>query len=376
MAQRKSLSHRLALSLVVALSLALCLSAAAFGQKGSDKKEEKKKEGEPFSVKRLTHGMGLSSLGPVSPNGKLMALIAAKPDKAPNLYLMDLADFSIRPAITSLAWGVSDPRWSPDSMSMAFAGNNETGSFSELYVIDVKTAKLRAMTSNSFSDKEPVFTPDGKRLLYTTDESPLPDAAFGILHIASVAVTGGNPSYFTEDETSSIQPGLAPDGKSVLLVKINEDSGRHSLWQYGFDGKPQRDLTERKFARIHSYVPVAQSDSVILWAQEEAEQRDGIYMLDLKSREVRETSDPALPKRHPAISPNGQLIAFIAPAESGAQLFLLDLGTGQIRQLTSKGASTFSPVFITNDQILFGSDRDKSNEIYSISLAQTEEKKK
>src|SRR6185503_9119430 len=100
----------------------------------------------------------------------------------------------------------------------------------------------------------PVFTPDGKRVIYTTDESPLPDAAFGVLHIASVPVGGGKPEYFTEDEVSSIHPGISAEGKSVMLVKVEESSGRHSLWQYGFDGKPQRDLTGNKFARIHRYI--------------------------------------------------------------------------------------------------------------------------
>ena len=137
----------------------------------------------------------------------------------------------------------------------------------------MKKTTLRRLTSNNFSDKQPVYSPDGKRIFFTTDESPLPDAAFGILHVAVVQATGGKSEFFTEDEVSTILPGLASDGKSLLLVKIDELSGRHSLWQYGLDGKPLRNLTERKFARIHRYITVAATGLVVIWGQEEPEQQ-------------------------------------------------------------------------------------------------------
>ncbi|HLG15620.1 MAG TPA: hypothetical protein VJH03_14130 [Blastocatellia bacterium] len=352
---------------------------AASPRQSDNKKDDKKKKPEPYSVKRLTQGMGLYAIGPVSPDKQALLLIAERPGQAPNLYHLDLTDFSIKPPLTNLKWGVNNPQWSPDGVTLAFAGFNETASFSEIYTLELKTGKLRRLTTNAFTDKEPIFTPDGKRLLYTTDESPLPDAAFGILHIAAVAVGGGKPEYFTEDEATTIQPGLAPDGKSVLLVKVDDASGRHSLWQYGFDGKPQQSLTARKFARIHSYVANAESGSIVIWGQEQAQQEEDVYVLDFKSREVRALPDPDLPKHNPTVSPNGRRIAFIGPTGSGAQVFLFDSTSGEIQQITSKGMVAHSPAFVSNDRIVFGSDRDGEKELYLVDLAaptQTQEKKK
>jgi Tol biopolymer transport system component len=346
--------------------------AAGQDSKKEDRKEEKK--GEPFEIKRLTQSMGLYAMGPVSPDGQSVLLLAQKPDKAPNLYVMNLADHSIRPPLTNLKWGVSDPSWSPDSQSVAFAGFGETASFPEVYVLDLKTVKLRQLTHNAFSDKEPVFTPDGKRLLFTSDESPLPDAAFGILHIASVSIGGGKPEYFTEDEVSSIRPGISNDGKTVLLLKISEASGRHSLWEYSLDGKPMRDLTETRFARIHRYI--VSGPYIILWAQEEAERQDAIYILDPKTREIRDLPDPDLRKRTPSVSPDGKLIVFIGLGRVGAHVFLFDTVTGELKQLTNKGFNNYSPVFASNSLILFGSDRDKEQEIYQIDLSKPSDDKK
>ena len=275
-------------------------------------------------------------------------------------------------------WGVTGPQWSHDSQFVVFAGYNETASFDEIFVISIKTGTVRQLTKNSFSDKEPVFTPDGKQILYTSDESPLPDAAFGILHVASIAVGGGKPQFFTEDECSSIRPGISSDGKSVLLLKVSDNSGRHSLWQYGLDGKAIRDLTETRYARIRSYIPGAWRGMIVLWAQEEAEQQDSIYLFDPEVGQAHELPQPDLPKHTPALSPDGKLIAFIAPAGTGSQLFLYDSTTEQIKQLTFKPANTHSPRFVSNTEILFGSDREKQSELFQVDLGQPvlEEKKK
>ncbi|HVG19450.1 MAG TPA: hypothetical protein VNI02_10375, partial [Blastocatellia bacterium] len=322
----------LLLRLACVAAVVLCSPLATVVRAQSDGKKDDKKKAEPFKVQKLTQGMGLYAFGPLSPDRRAILLLAQRPEQAPNLYVMSLVDHSIRPPLTSFKWGAADSAWSPDGQSVALAGFNETATFSELYTLDLKTGKLRQVTSNAFSDKEPVYLPDGKRLLYTTDESPLPDAAFGILHAASISIVGGKSEVFTEEEGSFIHPGLSGDGKGVLLVKVDEQSGRHSLWQYGLDGKAQRDLSGRQFARIHRYIPHPGGGSIVIWGQEEPEQQDGVYVLDLKSGKARELPEPDLPKRTPSISPDGMLVAFIAPTGVGPQLFVYDSVTGQIQQ--------------------------------------------
>lgn len=340
-----------------------------------DEKKEAKKP-EPFKIQKLTQGLGLYAIGPVSPDKKSILLLSKKPDAAPNLYVMSVGDHAIRPPLTNLKWGVANPQWSADSQMVAFAGFNETASFDEIFVLSIKTGTMRQLTKNGFSDKEPVFTPDGKQILYTSDESPLPDAAFGTLHVASIPVGGGKSQFFTEDECSSIRPVISSDGKSVLLIKISENSGRHSLWQYGLDGKAIRDLTETRYARIRSVTPGAARGMILLWAQEEAEQQDSVYLFDPDIGQAHELPLPDLPKHSPALSPDGKLVAFVAPTALGTQLFVYDSATEEIKQLTFKPGNAHSPRFVSNTEILFGSDREKDSELFEVDLSQPVEEKK
>ncbi len=358
--------------------LPLCLSAPrAIGQDTQPKDEKKEaKKPEPFKISQLTQGMGLYAIGPLSPDKKSILLLARKPDSSPNLYVMNIGDHAIRPPLTNLKWGVTGPQWSPDSQWVVYAGFNETASFDEIFILNIKTGTSRQLTKNSFSDKEPVFTPDGKRILYTSDESPLPDAAFGILHVASIPVGGGKPEFFTDDDCSSIRPGISADRKSVLLLKVGDSSGRQSLWEYSLDGKAQRDLTETRYARIRSYIPGAAHGMIVLWAQEEAAQPDEIYLFDPDVGQAHELPQPELPKYAPSLSPDGKLIAFVSPGRVGSQLFIYDSTTEQMKQLTFKPGNTHSPMFVSNSEILFGSDRGKANELFLLDLNQPVEREK
>src|SRR5436190_21210815 len=114
-----------ALLLFLALLFFSVSGAPAQEPKTKDEKKEEKKP-DAFKIQKLTQGMGLYAVGPVSPDRKSVLLLAHKPDAAPNLYLMNLGDHSIRPPLTNLKWGAADPQWSPDGQSIAFAGFNET----------------------------------------------------------------------------------------------------------------------------------------------------------------------------------------------------------------------------------------------------------
>src|SRR5262249_482852 len=163
-----------AIALILFPSTVLHTPSRVAAQEANSKDEKKEaRKPEPFKIQKLTQGLGLYAIGPVSPDKKSILLIAKKPHAPPNLYLLTLGDHAIRPPLTNLKWGIANPQWSADSQMVAFAGFNETASFDEIFVLSIKTGTMRQLTKNGFSDKEPVFTPDGKQILYTSDESPL-----------------------------------------------------------------------------------------------------------------------------------------------------------------------------------------------------------
>lgn len=119
----------------------------------------------------------------------------------------------------------SAPRWSPDGSRVAFHGfplladgtldvaalhdveGGELGApRAEIYVVDVETHGLRRMTDNDGDDFNPVWTPDGKHLLITSDRDgdgdiwmlpvDAPDRATNLIDDADRPAYDTMPDYF------------------------------------------------------------------------------------------------------------------------------------------------------------------------------------
>jgi Tol biopolymer transport system component len=114
---------------------------------------------------------------------------------------------------------------------------------------------------------------------------------------------------------------------------------------------------------------------MVIWGQEEAERQDQVYLMDFKTGAVRDLPEPDLPKRSPSLSPDGKLMTLMAPSRTGVHVYLYDFASGEMKQLTEKGFNNYSPVFVSNSVILFGSDRDKEKELYQIDLSQPVDEK-
>jgi hypothetical protein len=112
-----------------------------------------------------------------------------------------------------------NPSWSPDGQRIAFAGLH--GGFSDLFVYDLETNKLRRLTDDAFADLQPVWSPDGQSLAFATDRftSDMSRLVIGPYSLAVINVASGDvrplPALEGARHTS---PQWAPDGRSLFFV--------------------------------------------------------------------------------------------------------------------------------------------------------------
>ena len=62
---------------------------------------------------------------------------------------------------------VLSPTWSPDGSAIAFSAL--AGGFTDLYVCDVATGKLRQLTDDAFADLQPAWSHDGRTIAFVTE---------------------------------------------------------------------------------------------------------------------------------------------------------------------------------------------------------------
>lgn len=125
------------------------------------------------NVRQLTHAPGCYNGGPFfSPDGKRIIFRSDRKKKDHlQLYVVN-ADGSGERALTDdLNWVQWGPYWYKDSKHIVYAGANHAVAGRpnyDLYWMDVESGKKVRLTYAPGADVLPVFSPDGKRLMWTS----------------------------------------------------------------------------------------------------------------------------------------------------------------------------------------------------------------
>ncbi|HET9317678.1 MAG TPA: S9 family peptidase, partial [Vicinamibacteria bacterium] len=216
-----------------------------------------------------------------SPDGRYLAFLAEREGKHTQVYLMDRRGGEAV-KLTDYPASVSDLVWSPDSTRLAlvvsdvdpddpdptaeeededepprpivitrrqFKRDGE-GYLREVrthvYVFDVARKTSLQLTSGSYDDRTPAWSPDGRHLAFVSNRTADPDANQNT-DIFVVPSTGGSVRRLVDLPGADDAPVFSPDGS---LVGFLEGGDPRDLWYapnhvavVPFAGGPVRSLT-------------------------------------------------------------------------------------------------------------------------------------
>ena len=210
----------------------------------------------------LTHATGSYDYQPdVAPDGQ--SVVFTRYDKdALQLWRLDLAT-GREQALTSGGDVNVEPRLSPDGKRIAWVSTKGAGHFN-LFVADISPAALsnvrslvparqskisRYYYSTWDHALNPSWTPDGKRILYVSND----EVAWGTGDIWSVAADNPNDRHkvLSEETSWSARPETSPDGKQILFASYHGRQWRQ-LWLTTPDGTAALPLTFGEFDRSNA----------------------------------------------------------------------------------------------------------------------------
>ena len=123
---------------------------------------------------------------------------------------------------------------SPDRTRIVFSSSR--GGNYDLYVMDADGRNARRLTQDTGAESEPVWTPDGSRIIYSG--APMK----GIPQLVSVRADGTDPRPLTASTGGNRSPDVSADGRRLAFVSIRD--GNPEIYEMSIEGGEARRITK------------------------------------------------------------------------------------------------------------------------------------
>ena len=237
------------------------------------------------------------------------------------------------------------PTYSPHKYRVAYWGRpSKAGQREDIWTIPAAGGEAVRVTSGTTIDVNPVWSPDGKYLYFSSNRG-------GSMNVWRVAIDEKSGATLAEPEpvttigaaTSALQLSFARDGRRLAYI-AQEDV--RNLRKVGFDpetGKTVGDPVWVSRGSLQLWFPELSPDGEWLAACSRGQQRH-IYILRPDGTDLRDlTPDNFRNDGWPRWSADGKRIAFTSRRTGDYELWVINRDGSGLRQLTESKGGHYSP---------------------------------
>ncbi|MBI1950952.1 MAG: serine/threonine-protein kinase [Acidobacteria bacterium] len=174
-------------------------------------------------------------------------------------------------------------------------------------------------------DRYPAFSPDGRRIAFTSDRlGPMN------IWILDLETARQNRLQLPGEDLGANVPQWSPDGRSIALIRFRP-GGEQSLWLAAADGSQAEELMP---TILGMDVGAFSRDGRSILYEGAVDGTRQVFAFDLGSRKSRQLSSSPGDKYEPRWSPDGHFIVFVSNAGGSLQVRRMPAGGGKEEVLT------------------------------------------
>jgi TolB protein len=244
------------------------------------------------------------------------------------IFIADFDGANIKQITQNQSINIS-PVWSPDGKKIAFTSYLKRNP--DLYLIDMDGKNLRRFSSYPGLNVSPSWSPDGKRIVLMMGMEGKSD-------IYLIDANGGNPKKITAGHGNEASPTWSPDGKQIAFV--SDRSGSPQIYIMTWEGSNVRRLTyEGSYNTNPSWSP--KGDRIVYCGRVGG--RFNILTVAPDGTGLQKLTSNSGDNESPCWSPDGRYIAFSSNRTGGSKIYIMNANGFNQRPLTSSKGGESSP---------------------------------
>jgi TolB protein len=239
------------------------------------------------------------------------------------IYISDYDGENQRRVTTQRSLNINSA-WSPDARSIAYTSYRRGAP--QIFISNIYQGTLEELTKGTSGQNWlAAWSPDGTRVAFGSTRD-------GNNEIYIANRDGSNVRRLTNNAAIDTSPTWAPSG--IQIAFISDRTGTPQVWVMGVDGLGQRQVTRESYADRPTWSPAPFNE--IAYAARTGPGLD-IRVLELSSGQVRQLTFGEGTNESPTFSANGRHIAFMSTRSGKSQIFTVARDGKDIRQITRNG---------------------------------------
>ncbi len=237
----------------------------------------------------------------------------------------------------------------------------------DLFITDNNGNAPIQLTNTAYDEKDPYWSPDRKSIVYATSD--------GQLNLIDVAKRETRQIAETKLGTPKVSPSFSPDGKEIAFAqfRLPEQGDDTDLMIYKMDTNHIRRLLDQH--AIQMWPAWSPDGRRIVYANTHCSGECGrliqeLWIADPMEKWSRQLLLTHAFCQHPVWSPSGKKIAFSSDQSGSYDIWIVDLETWHLQQVTSHAGLDVKPAWSPDgEKIVFVSTRSGIMEIWIKDLA-------
>jgi Tol biopolymer transport system component len=228
----------------------------------------------------------------------------------------------------------TQPVWSPDGTKILF--NSWIAGYSDIYVMNADGSNQTRLTNAPVGNFTPAWSPDGTKIAFTSDRD-------GNDEVYVMNADGSNPTRLTFEPQPDFDPDWSPDGKKIAFGSFRNRI--YEIFVMDADGSNQFRLTVDEVAYgVEDGTPAWSPDGTKVAFTSSREQHNAIWVMDADGTNPIRLSDPLFTDASPRWSPDGTRIVYRSLRGEGYnEIYVMNADGSNQTPLTNDWSEDYDP---------------------------------